>query len=155
MLVYARDARLFFTWDGAGWERQIGAGWMDSAETPDPFVTSSTTFVIAATFSVTVRPGDRTHMLVAEGPSVGNSNGRTELGIFRDSVSLQQWGQPGRTGSVATYERPGPLSMVTFDNPGLGTFNYSLQVRSDPAVAGVTTLGASADAPIRLHVIEC
>lgn len=154
MTVYARDAGLFFTWDGAGWERKIAAGPLGEGDTDAPVSSTATTYINALTTSVDVFEGDRTLLVIATGPSVGNSNGITELGLFRDSVALTEWSQPGKTGVVASYEMPRPLNMIGFDNPGPGTYNYTLQFRVTADFLGTSVLDASAGALLAINVIE-
>lgn len=149
---------LFYTWDGSGWERRLPAGELVSVGVDGPTSTTSTSYVTVLTASTLV-PIGRSVMVVASGPSVANSNGGTDLGIFRDSVSLMQWSQPGRSGSVSSYERPRPLSMVAFDivhgsGGTVTTVNYTLQFKAPSDLVGTSTIGASADAQASITIIE-
>jgi len=158
MLVYVRDERLFYTWDGTDWGRRVPAGELKAVSVASPVSTTSTSFVVAVTASTEV-PIGRSILVVAQGPSVANSNGLTDLALMRDSVSLMSWSQPGRSGSVPSYERPHPLHMSAKDRltgtvGALTTVNYTLQFRVNTDILGTSTLGASAEAPLGITVIE-
>jgi hypothetical protein len=157
LTVYAQDKGLFYTWDGETWERRIPCGAITSAQS-GLVSTTSTSFVSAISHSVEI-PVGRSIMVVVSGPSVANSNGLTDLAIFRDNLSLMAWTQPGRSGSVPTYERPRPLHMTVFDippgnTPEQITVSYSLQYRVNADTLGTSTLDSSEEAPLGLTVIE-
>lgn len=158
MSVFVRDEYRLVTWNGTDWFQAMGVGEVGAGEEIAPVSTTSTTHSIAVGVSVAIpdmgNAEARPLMVVASGPSVGNSNGITELALFRDSVSLMQWSQPGRTGSVASYEMPRPLCMTAWDNPGPGTFNFTLQFRVSSDFMGTSVLGASTESHLGIHVIE-
>lgn len=153
-LVFTRDTQRLLVWEGSNWSPVMGRGPLGGAGVDAPMSTTSTAWVTVHTLPVVLYSAVAV-MVVASGPSVGNSNGITEVGLFRDSASITQWTQPGRTGSVPFYERPSPLSMVAFDVPGAaGSYNYTLRFRVAADTLGTSVLGATPDAELSLNVIE-
>lgn len=155
MLMVETDTGLLWRWTGSAFVRVASKGLVsdpDDARTT-LISSSSTTYVNGVVTAVAVAPGDRPHLIVVEGPSVKNTNGITELAIARDSTVLQEWRQYGGTG-VTAAEQPRPCWGIALDVPTPATYNYRLMFRASLDFGGTSTLGASAEAPLAIHVIE-
>lgn len=159
MFIYETDTGLAYVWNGSAFVRAFAKGHLISGERTSDFTTTSTTYGVVISATVSVPAGGRNLLVIAEGGlGVTNANGVSGMAIFRDTTQLTSWLQRGGTGATAA-DQPPPVSMVTVDTvtAGGGSFNFSLQARVDPGFASgtpTTTVKGSATAPVGIHVIE-
>lgn len=155
MLIVETDTKLLWLWDGAAFVRFYGKGLLAAPGTrTTAFGTASTTYGTVVSCAVTVPAGSRRVLVAVECRGVQNTNGITELAIFRDATQITGPHRVyGGTGATAA-EQPPPYSYSTLDNPSAGAKTYTLQARVDTTILGTSTLLASATAPTQISVIE-
>lgn len=152
--IYETDTDLIFTWDGTAWQRYISTGHLGGVEVNVDFSTALTTPVEAIAATVTVEAGNRRHLIVVHASGVYNTNGLTELRVFRDGATvLQQWYHQGWTGApVENYPRPIFASIP--DTPAAASVEYSLHMNAVTGVGGTSTIIATATLPLAIDVFE-
>ena len=162
--IIETNTGLEYMWTGTAWSRISGGqgilrltgGTPAVADRTTNFSTSSTTRVRAVTLSGVVVPaGNRTLMMVATFHQADNNSGAFEISILRSATNdsgpvlgkMTLGAQEGR-GQGATF--------ASFEKSGLnpGTYDFSLQVRSFPAVGGTSWLYGDVVQPIQLLAIE-
>lgn len=152
-MIFEMDTRLLWYWNGSAFVRVAGRGRIANNERTAPLSTSNTSYVTVVQATTTVVAGDRPHLVMVEGPGVYNTNGVTDLALFRDNTQLQAWRQYGGVGNTGA-EQPPPVFGFAFDTPTPGTYNYVLQFKAGIDFLGTSTVTAAADKPLAIHVIE-
>ena len=154
MAISETDTGLAWRWTGSAWVRTAAKGLLGQGERTTDYTNATSVYsIVVSAANVAVPAGNRTLLVIVEGPSVMNTNGITEIAIFRDATQLQAWKQYGDNGGTPP-ENPEPLSMVTIDSVGAGTYTFSLQARANATVAGTSTLAATPNTPIGIDVVE-
>lgn len=148
-IILETDSLLLWRWTGTAWARLSGRGHIAYNTVTSSLNTTSTTYQTAVSVTPTIFAGNRKQQITVSGPKAYNTNGRVELGIFRDASQLTEWTQPGDSANDAM-----PFSMTIFDEPSAGTPAYSLRYRVPSGVGGTSHLVAGANSPIQIAVVE-
>jgi hypothetical protein len=157
--IIETDTGLIWRWNGTQFVRQNAKGFLAETVRTTDFSTTSTTLVTAVSVTVAAPAngglGLRRLLVLVECGAVQSTVSATGLAIFRDATQLQAWTHPGGVTATAA-DQPRPLFAFVLDGPPGGvSYSYSLQVRTLTAMGGGTsTLKASANAPLAIHVIE-
>lgn len=153
MQIYETDTDLIWAWDGSAWQRYIAKGWLATASITADASTSSTSYVTAITQAVTVAAGNRRHQISIAAPRVFNTNGLTQLAIFRGANLLREWISQGWTGATVPNQPRGNFA-THFDLPTSGAQTYTLQYRAVSGTGGTSTIAATAANPATLSIVE-
>lgn len=163
--IFETNTRLTWTWTGTTWVRDTGgtgvlrfAGGTPAVdERATNFSTASTSFVkVQSLVGVVVPAGTRPLQIVAKWFGADNALGPFDAAIFRSNTNnsgpqLSKQRIPG-----APSERGGGGTEVAWmlDGIAAGTYDFSLQIRSDAVIGGTSWIYADAAQPIRMHAIE-
>lgn len=151
--IYETNTKLVWRWDGAAWERLEPKGLLGHTAVTAPVNTALTAYQVAATVNVVVPPGNRRLAITVNVPSVASTSSFTWLAIFRAATKLQEWGNKGGAGATVA-DREEPEFVTVYDQPADAAYAYTLQYRADTTYLGTSTLGATANSPITITVVE-
>lgn len=156
MFIIETNTGLIYRWDGSGWLRQNGKGWLNGTTRTSDFSTVSTTLQTVVSTVAVVPAGARRIRVTATWKLAEGTTGRIAMALLRDSTQLQGWEARGLVGGDAQTNGIGS-SMTAWDDPGAGggSPTYALKIAATTTYAGTAWLRATATAPITIDVEEC
>lgn len=147
MHISEADTGLTWYFNGSIFVRTHGTGVLAMTQRTGGMTTASLTPTAVLTVSPVVPPGNRQIKISAQVSQIYNSSGSASLTLFRQTLQLQQL---FITSGVSTG---GGANIDAYDNPGPGTWTYTLEVNS--LISGsTTTINAGAGSPIALQAVE-
>jgi hypothetical protein len=155
MSVITKDDDNDWYWDGAAFVRNVPRGLLaaPTLRTSD-FSTNQATFQTVVSRAVTYPRGGRSLQIITSWPKAEGDDGRVQMGIFRDAVSIKDWQVNGDVGAT-NYEFGEGGCMVLIDTPpSNGAYTYTLQIRVPAGLTGSVFLRATATNPIEIAVVE-